>query len=188
MWDLLFRELLSLFSAYWRLPLVLLGRCHTKRLYSRLKTHGHIRMSHIYSKVITQGHRHNGDQAARRPHILWSICGHSFGALAKAVRLFKASLSSQPMCSQMCCSIDIFIDLQPFDCNLKGIFRPEWHLEGRWGVGICPFDSPPMGSHWLLIDTYGLSLTVFSYLDWLQTRFRPPFRPSDSDTMTIIAL
>ena len=28
-------------------------------------------------------HRHNGDQAARRPHILCSICVHSFGALRK---------------------------------------------------------------------------------------------------------
>ena len=33
-----------------------------------------------------QGHHHNGDQAAWRPHILCSICIHSFGVLAKAVR------------------------------------------------------------------------------------------------------
>ena len=37
-----------------------------------------------------QGHHHNGDQAARQPHILCSICFQAFEALAKAVRLFKA--------------------------------------------------------------------------------------------------
>ena len=45
-----------------------------------------------------RGYHHNGNQAARRPHILRSIY-HSFGALAKAVRLLTASLHSQPMCS-----------------------------------------------------------------------------------------
>ena len=37
-----------------------------------------------------QGHRHNGNQAARRPHMLCLIYVHLFGAFAKAVRLFKA--------------------------------------------------------------------------------------------------
>ena len=46
-----------------------------------------------------QVHHHNVDQAARRPHILCSICIHSFGALAKAVRLFMVSLQSSQMCS-----------------------------------------------------------------------------------------
>ena len=40
----------------------------------------------ILNKVITP----NADQAALRLHKLCSICVHSFGALAKAVRLFKA--------------------------------------------------------------------------------------------------
>ena len=44
-----------------------------------------------------QGHHHNGDWAPRRPHILCSICVHSFGALVKNVRLHN-----QPMCFQMC--------------------------------------------------------------------------------------
>ena len=38
-----------------------------------------------------QGHHHNGDRAARRPHI---FCVHSFGALEKTV---PASLHNQPM-------------------------------------------------------------------------------------------
>ena len=43
-----------------------------------------------YSKNSLQGHHHNGDQAARRPHIMCSICVISLGALTTAIRLFKA--------------------------------------------------------------------------------------------------
>ena len=32
------------------------------------------------------------------------------------------------------------------------------------GRGIGPFDSPPIGSYELPIETYGLSLTVLGYL------------------------
>ena len=54
-------------------------------------------INHYYH--IKQGHQHNyHDQVALRPHILCSICIHSFGAHARAVRLFIASLHSQPMC------------------------------------------------------------------------------------------
>ena len=42
-----------------------------------------------------QGHHHNGDQAARRPHILCSICFHSSGALAKAVTIVHC-ITSHP--------------------------------------------------------------------------------------------
>ena len=44
-----------------------------------------------------QGHHHNGDLAARWPHIFCSICIHSFGDLAKDVWLFIASFHNQPM-------------------------------------------------------------------------------------------
>ena len=50
-------------------------------------------------------------QAARRPHMLHSTCGHSFGALAKPAWLFIASLHSQTKDSQLC-PVDIFVDLQ----------------------------------------------------------------------------
>ena len=30
--------------------------------------------------LIKQGHHHNGDQAARRPHVMCSICGRRFAA------------------------------------------------------------------------------------------------------------
>ena len=70
-----------------------------------------------------QGHHHNGDWVARWPHIFCAIYVHSFEVLSKAVRLFTASLHSQPVCSQMC-SINILVDLQPVDWNLKrGLFE-----------------------------------------------------------------
>ena len=40
------------------------------------------------------------------------------GALVKAVRLFTASVHSQIMYPKMC-SIDIYADLQAFECNLS---------------------------------------------------------------------
>ena len=46
---------------------------------------------------------------------------------------------------------------------------------GLGGSGMGPFDSAPMGSYWLPIDTYGLSLTVSAC-------------SSDPDTMTNTAL
>ena len=30
------------------------------------------------SVIFKQGHHHNGDQAARRPHTMWSICGRRY--------------------------------------------------------------------------------------------------------------
>ena len=42
-----------------------------------------------------------GDRAARRPHILRSICVHSVGTLADDCSLFMAPLYQQPMRHQM---------------------------------------------------------------------------------------
>ena len=49
------------------------------------------------------------------------------------------------MCSQMC-SIDIFVDLQPFGCNFKlGLFNPQFGgLERSWEV----FTQPALPSTW----------------------------------------
>ena len=48
-------------------------------------------------------------------------------------------------------SIDSFVNLQTFDCNLKGgLFDPLHVLRGqggREGLGMGPFDSPLMGSY-----------------------------------------
>ena len=45
-----------------------------------------------------------------------------------------------------------------------GLFDPPGlGVWGRAGSEIGLFDSPPIGSYWLPIDTYGLPLTVLSY-------------------------
>ena len=70
-----------------------------------------------------------------RPLYGRTYCGRSAftraGEFTKAIRLFMASLHSQPMCSQMC-SLDILVDLQPFG-----------GLEGTLGSEIAP---PPFSS------------------------------------------
>ena len=72
-------------------------------------------------------------QAAQRPHILCSICFHSFGALVKDVRLFIASLRNQPIYHKMC-SIGIFVNLEPLGLNLKRVlFDPQ--LGGQMALG-----------------------------------------------------
>ena len=59
-------------------------------------------------------------------------------------------------------------------------------LEHMWVFLVeLPFYSPPMGSYQLPVDTYGLSLTVGSYLAGSKS---DSVHPSDGDTMTIIAL
>ena len=70
------------------------------------------------------------------------------------------------------CSIDIFFDLQLFDCNLKGkLFDPSFgRLVGRGESWICPFDSPPLVSYYLARKAF------------------PITRPSDPDTMTDTAV
>ena len=92
---------------------------------------------------IKQGHHHNCDQATRRPHTLCSMCFHSFGALAKGVRLLMVSLHSQPMCFQMC-SIDIFVDFQPTNSLKGGLLNPlSLRVRGR-GIGMVPINSLQM--------------------------------------------
>ena len=79
------------------------------------------------NESVTQGHHHNGDQATQRPHILCSICIHSFGALEKAVRLFVHGFtSSQPTNVFSNVPKKAFLaNLQPSSYNLKmGLFGP----------------------------------------------------------------
>ena len=77
------------------------------------------------------------------------------------------------------CDQSVVADLPPFGL-------------GYVGIGMYSFGSPPMYSHKLPIDTYGLSVTVFELIfelsSWLQKRFRPSVCPSDPDTMTSTAL
>ena len=62
-----------------------------------------------------QGYHHNGDQAARRPHILAHLRSLVWG-IVNAITSLAADVLSNML------SFDIFVDLQPFDCNLKGEF------------------------------------------------------------------
>ena len=87
------------------------------------------------SKAFQQGHRHNSDRAAPRPHILCSICFYSFGTSAIAARLFIGSLHNQPMYPKMC-SIGISSNLQLVGWNLKGgLFDRRFGVTGTCGRG-----------------------------------------------------
>ena len=44
---------------------------------------------------LRRGYHHNGDQTARRPHMVFSICVLLFSALSKSVLLFMGSHQSQ---------------------------------------------------------------------------------------------
>ena len=71
---------------------------------------------------------HNGDWAARRPHILCSICFYSFQVMAKDCSLhhFTVFTTSQCIHPNMC-SICIFVNLQPVGRNLKEeFFDPQY--------------------------------------------------------------
>ena len=93
----------------------------------------------VWNESVTQGHHHNGDQAARRPHILCSICIYWFGALVKAVRFSRQAKFRARKCSNQTCSVGIYVDHQPSGCNLKWrLFDPPvWGLRGC-GVGDKP--------------------------------------------------
>ena len=43
-------------------------------------------VSHIVHENVVQGHHHNGDQAAQRPHTMCSICGRRFATPRFGVR------------------------------------------------------------------------------------------------------
>ena len=49
---------------------------------------------------------------------------------------------------------------------------------GYVAAGMGSIDGSSMGSYYLSIETYGLSLTVLSYFSWFQKRFPPPARPT----------
>ena len=65
----------------------------------------------------------------------WSAFTH-FWALAKSVRLFIASLHNQPVCSHVCC-LGIFVDVQPYGCNLKRELCNQHQFGGLDARGGC---------------------------------------------------
>ena len=76
-------------------------------------------------KVITN---RSGDQTIRRPHMLCSICVHSFGTLAKAVRLF---ITSEP---KNVLSPTVWLQFYQ-DTFRTPVF---WRFNGMWCVGGRP--------------------------------------------------
>ena len=104
------------------------------------------------------------------------------GAVAKAVRLFGASLRSQKMSYQMRSVDNFVISNSVVALSKQHISIPrfgDYEDVERPDIGLP--DSPIMRSFLLSIDTSGLSHTVFELLSWLQKRFprRPLSRPSD---------
>ena len=73
------------------------------------------------------------------------------------------------------------IDWLKFE-NCKGVLStPVLGVHGaRRGSGLGPLDSPPVDSYYLPIDSYGLSLTVLSYLG--SSKSVSPARPNARST------
>ena len=90
--------------------------------------------------ISKQGHHHNGDQAARRPRMMCSICGRRFattqfgGTCGSGV----SSFGSLPLCL----SLTVLLQFR------QGTFltRRFWS-QGTWGSGIGSLDSSPMSSY-----------------------------------------
>ena len=75
-----------------QMPVMLVGVIAICRQFVTMESGSMLITATIKKK---QGCRNNDDQAARRPHILCSICAHSFGSLAKHVRLFGVLLHNR---------------------------------------------------------------------------------------------
>ena len=152
----------------------------SRKAATAIHQHNIISLHHYIG--LEQDHHHNGNQGARRLHILCSICIRLFEALTKAVRLFVVSLRSQPMYSQTC-STDIFVDLQSLGCNFKRAFiNPSaWGVRVTWGLGSGSFDSP---CRFLLAFPWHLPVVCYLFI-WLKKRSRPSAEP---DAMTTTAL
>ena len=98
---------------------------------------------------ILQGHQHNGDQAARRPCVVFGLHSLTRGFGESRIRVLMASLKSQNITYQTC-SIDIFVISNRLAAISKGTCwvcdRPFLWL--AHGFLLAPF------------DTHRLSLTV----------------------------
>ena len=98
---------------------------------------------------------------------MYSICVHSFGG-GLWRKLYDCSLHhmTTSQCSLKCAVLlfsSTYIRLAEIE---SGTFRPPvWGVRGHKVSRIGPFENSPMGSYSFPIDnTYGLSITVLSYL------------------------
>ena len=81
------------------------------------------------------------------------------------------------------CSLDIFVDLQPFSCNFKwGLFEPPvWGLEWTWGSGIGQFKRPSMAPINCTLTHMVYLLPFLSYLTGSKSVFiHPPVHPTQT--------
>ena len=115
-----------------------------------------------------QGHRHNGDRDARRPHVLCLICFYSFGAFMKVV-LYDCSLHH--FTTSQCILKCVRLKFSTTSNWLAEIWTVDFSIPGSgvtWVSGIGLFISPPtlISSPWTLnsplTHTVYLS-TFFSY-------------------------
>ena len=98
----------------------------------------------IFIYATRSCHHRNGDRAARRPHIVCSICVRSFGALAKEICTIVHCITSQPANASW--NVLYWHFRQPPTGSLKFInwtFRPPVCRMS----GMGPFDNSPIGSY-----------------------------------------
>ena len=94
-----------------------------------------------------QGHHHNGDWVARRPHILCSICFHSFEALGKTYDCYSLHHFRASQCILKC----VLLTLSSTSNRFAGIWKGNFSTPGlgvREIVGVrrwACFSSPPLG-------------------------------------------
>ena len=145
-----------------------------------------------YCPIIKQGHRHNGDQAARRLHILCSFYVRSSAALATVVPWHHFTASQCVACSQRQGLLYCWHFRRPTTGWLKferRTFRPPSALRlnecQSWGHAKSNpanrFLFGPRWHIWPISWRFFLAFLAGSKI----VCFRPSVRPSDPDTMII---
>ena len=92
----------------------------------------------------------NKEQTDKRSSPQLNDCTYCVRSAFTYFRLRRKSHLTASQCVPKCaCSIDIFVDLQPFSWNLKwGLFgHPVCGVLGTWRSGIGPFANLPTGSY-----------------------------------------
>ena len=146
-------------------------------------SNGDGRQSVVVKSSKEQGHHHNGDQAARRSHILCSICVQSFGALAKAVQRFIASLHTQKTDALSNVLYRHFRQIRTVWLRFERdtFLPPLWGLGETWGSGWAYSIARP----WVPISS---TLTHMVYLlpfsSYIAGSKSVSVSPSDLETMT----
>ena len=89
-------------------------------------------LGHRQDVLSEQGHRHNGDQAAGRPHMMCSICGRRFTTPLFAVRIGMSSFGSPPCIPNSSPLTHISISNR-----LTATSKGDFSTSRFWGIGFC---------------------------------------------------